>query len=313
MSFRRPNFNSGIGNEFFYSVVANQPKQAPGREYVWGMETDINGGVISEVWTTSLAPILVPITFDREFVLAHYTLNVTVAAGTVTCVLYRVEPGLESGRFTVRRVSGTQTGSHTATLGLNTIPIQSDFRVDPGAYYVAINCSDATAEFSSKLKQTSRALRAAATSSVGFYPITYDDLSLDGSCPQVVVGCLTKQGVGGLSAGDVTSTLVTPTTHQTLLQLIHFIDEGPAGGFTTGATKTVTGTLFPTLIEWKRSDATLLVDKTITRAGGGATNLAPTPIVWRMYDTDGVTVLETVSDAITYSGAYEASRVRTIS
>ena len=106
---------------------------------------------------------------------------------------------------------------------------------------------------------------------------------------------------------------ITATQHKTLLQLIHFIDEGPTEGFTTGATKTVTGGLFPTLIEWKRSDATLLVEKTITRSGGGATNLAPTPIVWKMYDTDGSTLLATVSDAVTYSGINEASRVRTIS
>jgi len=106
---------------------------------------------------------------------------------------------------------------------------------------------------------------------------------------------------------------LTEAVHRTLLQLIHFIDEGPAEGFTSGATKTVTGGLFPTLVEWRRQDGTLLVEKTITRSGGGATNLKPTPVVWKIYDTDGTTVLATVSDAITYSGLNEVSRVRTIS
>jgi hypothetical protein len=111
----------------------------------------------------------------------------------------------------------------------------------------------------------------------------------------------------------LTGTGISEPQHKTLLQLIHFIDEGPAEGFTSGATKTVTGGLFPTLIQWKRQDATLLVEKIITRSGGGATAVKPTPIVWKVYDTDGSTVLATVSDAITYSGIAEVSRVRTIS
>jgi hypothetical protein len=41
---------------------------------------------------------------------------------------------------------------------------------------------------------------------------------------------------------------LTANQHRNLLQLIHFIDEGPAEGFVTGATKTVTGTVFPTSV-----------------------------------------------------------------
>ena len=115
------------------------------------------------------------------------------------------------------------------------------------------------------------------------------------------VGAFDPRTGGGLSEAQ----------HRALLQLIHFISEGPAKGFSTGATKTVTGGLFPTLIEWKRADATLLLAKTITRTGTG-TNVSPTPIEWKLYDTDGTTVLETVTDVITYSGVIETSRVRTI-
>lgn len=116
----------------------------------------------------------------------------------------------------------------------------------------------------------------------------------------------------GVEVG-LSGTGISEAQHRTLLQLIHFIDEGPAEGFTSGATKAITGGLFPTLIEWRRQDNTLLVDKTITRSGGSATLIKPTPIVWRVYDTDGSTVLATVSDAITYSGVAEVSRIRTIS
>lgn len=100
---------------------------------------------------------------------------------------------------------------------------------------------------------------------------------------------------------------LSPGDHATLLQLIHFIDEGPAEGFATGATKTVTGGLFPTEILWKRADTTNLVRQSVTWTG-----INPTTVIWRMYDTDGVTVLATVTDTITYSGVNETGRTRAI-
>lgn len=100
---------------------------------------------------------------------------------------------------------------------------------------------------------------------------------------------------------------VTETQHKELLQLIHFIDEGPAEGFTTGATKTVTGGVFPTQIRWKRADATNLVDQNITWTG-----ILPTTIQWKMYANDGTTVLATITDTITYSGPFETGRTRAI-
>lgn len=118
------------------------------------------------------------------------------------------------------------------------------------------------------------------------------------------VGVFNLRTGSGISAAD----------HKTLRQLIHFIDSGPAEGFASGAYKEVTGGVFPTSVIWY-TDATKtskIVEKTITRSGGGATNVKPTPVVWKIYDTDGTTVLATVSDAITYSGVFETSRTRTI-
>lgn len=108
---------------------------------------------------------------------------------------------------------------------------------------------------------------------------------------------------------------LTESGHRTLRQLIHFIDGGPAGGFASGAYEEVTGGLFPTLVVWWESASKLkkIVEKVITRSGNGATVLKPTPIVWRVYDTDGTTVLTTVSDVVTYLGLAAVSRVRTIS
>jgi hypothetical protein len=107
------------------------------------------------------------------------------------------------------------------------------------------------------------------------------------------------------------------SAHPILRQLIHFIDNGPAEGFASAAFRETlpAASPFPTSVIWWESAAKLkkIVEKTITRSGGGATNVTPTPIVWKVYDTDGSTVLATVSDAITYSGVFETSRTRTIS
>ena len=100
---------------------------------------------------------------------------------------------------------------------------------------------------------------------------------------------------------------ITENQHRSLLQLIHFISEGPAEGFATGATKTVTGTVFPTQELWKRADATKLVEKNITWIGVNATT-----IEWKIYAADGITVLATVTDTITYSGVFETGRTRAI-
>jgi len=103
---------------------------------------------------------------------------------------------------------------------------------------------------------------------------------------------------------------ITEAQHEALRDLIHFISEGPAEGFSSGAFKEVLGGFFPTTIIWWESSAKLqkIVEKTITRP----TLIKPTPIVWQMYATDGTTVLATVTDVITYSGIREVSRTRTI-
>ena len=107
--------------------------------------------------------------------------------------------------------------------------------------------------------------------------------------------------------------VLTPTEHKALRQLIHFIDEGPACGFASGAYKETlpAGNPFPTSVIWWESSSKLqkIVEKTITRTGTG-TNVTPTPIVWQMFDTDG-NLLVTLTDVIVYSGVFEISRTRT--
>lgn len=133
-----------------------------------------------------------------------------------------------------------------------------------------------------------------------------DMLFQDGNNPTAKTLTEVIAGVGGL----------TISGHRTLRQLIHFIDNGPAEGFASGAYKETlpSANPFPTTVTWweSSSKSKRIVEKTITRSGGGASNVAPTPIVWDIYDTDGTTKLATVSDAVTYSGVFETSRTRTI-
>ncbi len=102
---------------------------------------------------------------------------------------------------------------------------------------------------------------------------------------------------------------ISATTHRTLRQLIHFIDNGPAEGFASGAFREMTGTVFPSAIIWydDNTKAKKFVEKNITYSGA-----FPTTIQWKMYDTDGTTVLATVTDTISYSGPFETNRTRAI-
>jgi len=104
---------------------------------------------------------------------------------------------------------------------------------------------------------------------------------------------------------------ISENQHRALRQLIHFIDNGPANGFASGAYREnlPTGNPFVTSVTWYDDNTKVkkLVQKLITYTG-----VLATQVQWKMYDVDGSTVLATVTDAITYSGIFESDRTRTI-
>lgn len=111
----------------------------------------------------------------------------------------------------------------------------------------------------------------------------------------------------GASAGGG----ITAAQHRLLRQLIHFIDDGPAEGFASGAYKETTPTgPFPTSEVWWESSSKL---KKIVSLDTTWTGALITAEVWKIYDIDGSTVLWTVSDSISYTGVFETGRTRTIS
>ena len=108
----------------------------------------------------------------------------------------------------------------------------------------------------------------------------------------------------------IAGTGINEDQHRTLRQLIHFIDDGPAEGFASGAHRETTGTVFPTSIIWYESSSKLkkILERTIVWSG-----VVPSSDQWEMYDTDGTTVLATATDSFTYtSGIFEVNRTRTI-
>lgn len=138
--------------------------------------------------------------------------------------------------------------------------------------------------------------------------------SPSGASPTVAGAVTYDSGAGEFKLRDAigvfnprASAGFTAEDHKALLQLIHFIDEGPAEDFATGATKTVTGGVFPTQVLWRRSDNTKLVQQDVAWTG-----VVPTTVTWRVFGPDGTSVLATVTDTITYSGVFETGRTRSI-
>jgi hypothetical protein len=105
---------------------------------------------------------------------------------------------------------------------------------------------------------------------------------------------------------------ITAADHKILRQLIHFIDDGPAVGFASGLYKETlpVASPFPTLEIWWESADKLkkIVQYEITRSAGQL----PITESWKAFDTDGITVAETATDVITYSGIFETVRSRSL-
>lgn len=111
---------------------------------------------------------------------------------------------------------------------------------------------------------------------------------------------------------SLTGTGISEAQHKALRNLIHFISDGPADGFLTGAYKETlpSANPFPTSLTWWTSVAKTakIVERLITYNS----NKTVLTDQWKMYATDGTTVLVTVTDTPAYTGVFETSRVRVI-
>jgi hypothetical protein len=127
---------------------------------------------------------------------------------------------------------------------------------------------------------------------------------------------LENSGLDRLSLSDLaelgSGVSITEHVHKELHQLIHFLDDGPGDEFATTCYKQIDGQPFPTKITWYTDEAHhyKLFEKEIGRTPPSGTVVKPNPVRYRIYDTDGSTVLDETIDEITYSGIFEVSRKR---
>lgn len=150
-------------------------------------------------------------------------------------------------------------------------------------------------------------VNSSATGTLSLYhPAATTRIGIDSTGLSAISGTNLQDAIQSIDT--ILAIAVTTASHRTLRDLIHFIDEGPADGFASGAIKTTTGTAFPSYEVWTTVSGLNIVDLTITRNG----NKTPATESWRMYAADGTTVLTTVTDTISYDGVFETTRVRTI-
>lgn len=137
------------------------------------------------------------------------------------------------------------------------------------------------------------------------------------SCPDVTVNNNIFTGDNIYTDQSASYILVSPTgslpnakIHETLQELIHLADDdGPRGAeWPNNLVYDIEPVPFPLYtIWWTDSGRTKkIVDQVITRNS----RKLPVTVQWRAYATDGVTVVESYTDTITYTGVFETSRTR---
>lgn len=115
---------------------------------------------------------------------------------------------------------------------------------------------------------------------------------------------------GRAKVANSNSSYLTASQHKALKDLIHFVNDGPADGFASGAYREITYTgAFPSAVIWWESSAKLkkIVSVDITRNA----DVSPATETWKIFDSDGSTVLITLVDTINYTSGRESSRTRT--
>jgi len=86
---------------------------------------------------------------------------------------------------------------------------------------------------------------------------------------------------------DIANNSFSSGQHKSLRQLIHFIDNGPAEGFISGAYREIlpTESPFPTSVIWWESSAK--TEKIVEKIYTYNDNKTVSQVQWKMYDTDG--------------------------
>ena len=135
-------------------------------------------------------------------------------------------------------------------------------------------------------------------------PPVYQDITADSADKADLDAAMLARGWIYISTNPTDSVTAIATR-----RLIEFIG-APAEGWPTGMVRVISGGVFPTALTWWLDNtlATKVVEALYTRDG----LKRATPLQSKLYDTAGTTVLTTVTDTVTYTGAVETSRSRAI-
>ena len=155
-----------------------------------------------------------------------------------------------------------------------------------------------------------RALRAGTGIIFNDYgPANYFEISGSITAGNLI---LVDSSSGGAINIAVSSSVITSASHETLRQLIHFIDEGPtAGGSSFYKQVLPAGAVFPKTASWFMDSGYTqkVVEQFVTWQG-----VVVSQSIWQMYDPTGAIVLATVTDTTSYvSGIFEFKTTRVIS
>lgn len=116
--------------------------------------------------------------------------------------------------------------------------------------------------------------------------------------------------IGAAVWKNFTSGAFSSQDHKTFRHLIHFINEGPGDGFYANPFREIesdtSGKFTKRETWWSDSNKTIRLYQTeVTRSG-----IYPMTQKYKMYASDGITILNQAVDVISYQGAFETARSR---
>lgn len=121
----------------------------------------------------------------------------------------------------------------------------------------------------------------------------------------------TDPTVGSKALNRLVSNSISDTqSHQALLDIVHFLEDGPGDGWASGAVCVRIGTA-PNAGGWVWYTSTALSARIIDMTINYATNsILPSTKVWRLYAANGTTVIRTLTDTYTWTGPILTQRQR---
>ena len=151
--------------------------------------------------------------------------------------------------------------------------------------------------------ELTREVPNAISTAISAPPVYQDITADDADKPDLDAAMLSRGWI--YQSTDPTDSVAAIATRR----LIDFIG-APAEGWPSGMVRVITGGVFPSALTWWKdvTQTVKVVEALYTRDG----LQRATTIQWKIYDVNGTTVLATVTDTVTYTGATETSRSRAI-